>query len=103
MGLKTANRSVSTLSQPVFLDANRFWREALARMRFVRKDFWEGYQWVPISIQVYIFEAAERHTIVLRCWLRRRGRCLRRGKNKVYASVLCIVLTNHAILGSTLT
>ena len=22
---------------------HRFWRDALARMRFVRKDFWEGY------------------------------------------------------------
>ena len=43
MGLKKANRSVWLFLSIYPLDADRFWREALARMRLVRKVFWEGY------------------------------------------------------------
>ena len=37
------------------LTADRFWREALARMRLVRKVFWDGYEKDIISIEVCVF------------------------------------------------
>ena len=42
MGLITKrNKRLSFASEDV--TTHRFWRAAFARMRFVRKDFWDGY------------------------------------------------------------
>ena len=34
---------------------HRFWRAAFARMRFVRKDFWEGYLDIVIVISISVW------------------------------------------------
>ena len=76
-------------------DAHRFWREAFARMRFVRKVFWEGYM-------TYIRELATsrqcKGTAYAPSFLMSEAAwtgCGKGMKIKVSGGMPCIVLTKH--------
>ena len=44
MGLPTYLNTLAPSALRKAASTHRFWRDALARMRFVRKVFWEGYR-----------------------------------------------------------